>query len=137
MKTNKKGFTLIELLVVVAIIGILSSIVLASLNTARKKGRIAGAQADMFNVLASIAMCADDGVVTLGTPPSTQPYVVVPICAGSPSKWPDLPGDWLFDNSATCTAPYSNATDTFGYCAVGEAGSVKIACTSSGCVKTP
>ena len=43
LRANKKGFTLIELLVVISIISFLSSIVLASLNTAREKGRLGAA----------------------------------------------------------------------------------------------
>ena len=60
MKNFKnKGFTLIELLVVVAIIGVLASVVLASLNTARAKGANASIKANLANIRAQAEIVYD------------------------------------------------------------------------------
>lgn len=55
----RSGFTLIELLVVIAIIGILSGVVLASLNSARIKGRDARRISDMKQVQLALELYYD------------------------------------------------------------------------------
>ena len=56
-----RGFTLIELLVVIAIIGVLASIVLASLDSARKKGRDARRIADVKQLQLALELAYDAG----------------------------------------------------------------------------
>ncbi|MEK7569193.1 MAG: type II secretion system protein [Patescibacteria group bacterium] len=60
------GFTLIELLVVVAIIGILSSVVLVRLNTAREKARDTQRVANVNQITNAIALYQSDNE---GVPP--------------------------------------------------------------------
>jgi len=57
---RNKGFTLIELLVVIAIIGILSSVVLASLNTARGKGNDAKVKANLSGLRSAAEIYYDN-----------------------------------------------------------------------------
>ena len=60
MKTPVRGFTLIELLVVIAIIGLLSAVVLASLNTARAKGMDAQRVSNLRNIQNALELYASD-----------------------------------------------------------------------------
>jgi prepilin-type N-terminal cleavage/methylation domain-containing protein len=55
----QRAFTLIELLVVVAIIGLLASIVITSLSSARMKARDARRLADMHTIQMALAMYYD------------------------------------------------------------------------------
>jgi prepilin-type N-terminal cleavage/methylation domain-containing protein len=59
-QTNTRGFTLIELLVVIAIIGILASVVLASLNSARDKGQTAAIKSSLNNMRAQAELYYDN-----------------------------------------------------------------------------
>lgn len=68
MKNAAGGFTLVELMIVISIIGILSSIILGSVNVARGRGLDARIQADLANVQLALLVYND----TTGVVPSNQ-----------------------------------------------------------------
>jgi len=82
-----RGFTLIELLVVIAIIGVLSSVVLASLNTTRLRAADARVRSDFNSIRLALQLYYDKNGVF---PPNKTP------CCGYPS----LNNDFLSELSA-------------------------------------
>lgn len=59
LKLPSRGFTLIELLVVIAIIGLLSSVVLASLNSARAKAKDVKRVSDLKQISLALELYYD------------------------------------------------------------------------------
>jgi len=81
-KINKEGFTLIELLVVVAIIGVLASIVLASLNTARDKGKVAAIKSNLKNMGLQMELAYSENGSYGGINAGTSEYLPSTVCIG-------------------------------------------------------
>ncbi len=97
MRKNK-GFTLIELLVVVAILGVLATMVIASLITAKKRAYTARAAAEMRNLAIGMRHYEIDfdalpGDALPGVAPADMDEY---INDGWPQKapWPDSVYDW-------------------------------------------
>ncbi len=119
----QKGFTLIELLVVIAIIGILASVILAALGSARSKGRDANRIESIHQMQAALELYYNDNLKypttgsawfgncsNFGSHPLTGPTGYIPNLA--PTYMPELPVDPQQLPTA-CFAYRSDGTDYF------------------------
>ena len=120
-KLRSRGFTLIELLVVIAIIGILSAVVLASLNTARNKGNDAAVKSNLATVQTQAELYYDGtGANTYGSTPAASASFTAPATYASGDTTSLFKGDKTI-NSALISAIAAEG-GTAGYSAIGQSG---------------
>lgn len=100
---KNRGFTLIELLVVISIIGLLSSIVLASLSSARAKGyRAAGLESGQ-SILTNLVGCDLDRGKVVAPNSATSPTNNFCSTGGTWGVWKKPPSGWQWNTAVWIT----------------------------------
>lgn len=137
MKKLRKGFTLIELLVVIAIIGILATIIIINVASARGKAVNAKVSSDLSEAARIASVCLAEGGTVIAVPLGVNGGGN--ICSdtiNAPGTWPVLTGkatngdDWEYSDAGGSNV---GGNTTFKTTAV--AGAFSFTCTPNGCVK--
>lgn len=125
-----RGFTIIELLVIIAIIGILTSVVLGSLTTARLKGQDAAIQQSVSALRSEAELIGNqpDGTINYdavcGSGTQTIRDKINSISGTSTAICADSTSAWAYSTPLVATAGQYFCVDSSGVSSIGTTSSL-------------